>query len=219
MSREDITPAEALLRLVASTAEAVAQVLDMYVPGLAHRGQVVVLQVEDSGPGIPVAEREQVFQPFYRALGTNVDGSGLGSYTADVGITGGRRRDSDADCHRRASWSTRPRKSIAVVRRRRHRSGIRGARTAAIHAQMPVARNSHGSIKVEEHVHERIVIWNFNDRPVRKGLFDGALEDSPGPVAMEIINQQKPAAQAILSQASGFVGRRTPVALARLLQE
>jgi two-component system sensor histidine kinase TctE len=41
-------------------------------------GQVVVLQVEDNGPGIPAAEREQVFQPFYRALGTNVDGSGLG---------------------------------------------------------------------------------------------------------------------------------------------
>jgi two-component system, OmpR family, sensor histidine kinase TctE len=41
-------------------------------------GQVVVLQVEDSGPGIPIAEREQVFQPFYRALGTDVDGSGLG---------------------------------------------------------------------------------------------------------------------------------------------
>ncbi len=41
-------------------------------------GQVVVLQVEDSGPGIPAVEREQVFQPFYRALGTNVDGSGLG---------------------------------------------------------------------------------------------------------------------------------------------
>ena len=41
-------------------------------------GQVVVLQVEDSGPGIAAAEREQVFQPFYRALGTNVDGSGLG---------------------------------------------------------------------------------------------------------------------------------------------
>ena len=41
-------------------------------------GQVLVLQVEDTGPGIPEAEREKVFQPFYRALGTNVDGSGLG---------------------------------------------------------------------------------------------------------------------------------------------
>lgn len=40
--------------------------------------RVLVLQVEDTGPGIPAAERELVFQPFYRALGTNVDGSGLG---------------------------------------------------------------------------------------------------------------------------------------------
>ena len=39
---------------------------------------VLVLLVEDSGPGIPASERELVFQPFYRALGTNVDGSGLG---------------------------------------------------------------------------------------------------------------------------------------------
>jgi two-component system sensor histidine kinase TctE len=37
-----------------------------------------VLQVEDSGPGIPAAERELIFQPFYRALGTEADGSGLG---------------------------------------------------------------------------------------------------------------------------------------------
>ncbi len=41
-------------------------------------GQVVVLQVEDSGPGIAEAERELVFRPFYRALDTQVDGSGLG---------------------------------------------------------------------------------------------------------------------------------------------
>jgi two-component system sensor histidine kinase TctE len=40
--------------------------------------RVLVLQVEDSGPGIPSAERELVFQPFYRALGNEADGSGLG---------------------------------------------------------------------------------------------------------------------------------------------
>jgi two-component system sensor histidine kinase TctE len=39
---------------------------------------LLVLIVEDSGPGIPASERELVFEPFYRALGTNVDGSGLG---------------------------------------------------------------------------------------------------------------------------------------------
>ncbi len=40
--------------------------------------KVLVLQVEDSGLGIPLAERELVFQPFYRALGNEADGSGLG---------------------------------------------------------------------------------------------------------------------------------------------
>ena len=34
--------------------------------------------MEDTGPGIPEAERELVMQPFYRVLGTEVDGSGLG---------------------------------------------------------------------------------------------------------------------------------------------
>jgi two-component system sensor histidine kinase TctE len=41
-------------------------------------GKVAVLQVEDSGPGIPESERDLVFQPFYRALGTGAEGSGLG---------------------------------------------------------------------------------------------------------------------------------------------
>jgi two-component system sensor histidine kinase TctE len=41
-------------------------------------GHTLLLQVEDSGPGVPEAERELIFQPFYRALGTEADGSGLG---------------------------------------------------------------------------------------------------------------------------------------------
>jgi two-component system sensor histidine kinase TctE len=41
-------------------------------------GEVVVLEVEDNGPGIAPDARERVFQPFYRQLGTGVDGSGLG---------------------------------------------------------------------------------------------------------------------------------------------
>ncbi len=41
-------------------------------------GKVILLQVEDSGPGIAPAERELVFKPFYRTLGTEVEGSGLG---------------------------------------------------------------------------------------------------------------------------------------------
>jgi two-component system, OmpR family, sensor histidine kinase TctE len=41
-------------------------------------GKTVVLQVEDTGPGIPDAEKELVFQPFYRALGNGAEGSGLG---------------------------------------------------------------------------------------------------------------------------------------------
>ena len=41
-------------------------------------GKVILLQIEDSGPGIAPAERELVFKPFYRTLGTEVEGSGLG---------------------------------------------------------------------------------------------------------------------------------------------
>jgi two-component system OmpR family sensor kinase len=38
----------------------------------------VVLQVDDTGPGIAPEEREKVFEPFYRVLGSGEIGSGLG---------------------------------------------------------------------------------------------------------------------------------------------
>jgi two-component system sensor histidine kinase TctE len=38
----------------------------------------IILCVEDDGPGIPPEERDAVFQRFYRILGNNADGSGLG---------------------------------------------------------------------------------------------------------------------------------------------
>ena len=41
-------------------------------------GRVALLQVEDNGPGIAEADRELVFEPFYRVLGNEADGSGLG---------------------------------------------------------------------------------------------------------------------------------------------
>jgi two-component system OmpR family sensor kinase len=41
-------------------------------------GDSVVLQIEDTGPGIPVNERERVFDPFYRVLGSEETGAGLG---------------------------------------------------------------------------------------------------------------------------------------------
>ena len=37
-----------------------------------------LIEVEDSGPGIAPAERERVFDRFYRVLGTRAEGSGLG---------------------------------------------------------------------------------------------------------------------------------------------
>lgn len=45
---------------------------------VANLNGVVTLQVDDTGPGIALDERERVFDPFYRVLGNGEIGSGLG---------------------------------------------------------------------------------------------------------------------------------------------
>ncbi|OCJ04543.1 histidine kinase [Rhizobium sp. AC27/96] len=46
--------------------------------GVGRKGDTALLWVEDNGPGIPEAERPQVFERFYRIIGTEPEGSGLG---------------------------------------------------------------------------------------------------------------------------------------------
>lgn len=43
-----------------------------------REGFHAVLQIEDSGPGVPPQSREKVFERFHRELGNDVEGSGLG---------------------------------------------------------------------------------------------------------------------------------------------
>ena len=43
-----------------------------------HTKQLAILEVEDTGPGIAAHEHVHIFDRFYRILGSNVEGSGLG---------------------------------------------------------------------------------------------------------------------------------------------
>jgi two-component system OmpR family sensor kinase len=45
---------------------------------VAREGEVLEVQVDDSGPGIPEEERRRVFDRFYRVPGTAGTGTGLG---------------------------------------------------------------------------------------------------------------------------------------------
>ena len=44
----------------------------------AQQAGSITIEIEDNGPGIPAAERERVFDPFYRILGNESEGTGLG---------------------------------------------------------------------------------------------------------------------------------------------
>ncbi len=62
----------------------------------------VILTVEDNGPGVPVGEREAVFQRFYRVLHNPVAGSGLGlSIVFEIAASHGARVSiEDPKAHR-----------------------------------------------------------------------------------------------------------------------
>jgi len=84
---EQLAPAtlrgsEAVLRLILKNALENAL---RYTPAggevtvrIAAEGEDVLIEVLDTGPGIPEAERERIFAPFYRIAGSEGEGSGLG---------------------------------------------------------------------------------------------------------------------------------------------
>jgi two-component system sensor histidine kinase TctE len=44
----------------------------------SNQPNILVIEVKDTGPGIPPEERQRVLERFYRVLGSDVEGSGLG---------------------------------------------------------------------------------------------------------------------------------------------
>lgn len=78
-------------------------------------GEDAVIEVVDTGPGIPAAERERVFQPFHRLENSSGDGSGLG-----LAIT----HDAAARLGGTVCLDERPEGGL-VFRYRQPRSGIR----------------------------------------------------------------------------------------------
>jgi len=50
-------------------------IIDMYGFGLR---QAQVVQIEDTGPGIPLGDIDRIFEPFFRGSRPSEDGTGLG---------------------------------------------------------------------------------------------------------------------------------------------
>ncbi|MGB8344336.1 MAG: ATP-binding protein, partial [Ktedonobacteraceae bacterium] len=68
-----------LLNLVLNAEHALASVPDARINmRVAARDGRVMISLSDNGPGIPEQERDKVLERFYRPLGTQASGSGLG---------------------------------------------------------------------------------------------------------------------------------------------
>ena len=64
---------------------------------MTHDGGRAVLEVSDHGPGVPEAERQRIFEPFYRLAGGGESGRGSGLGLALV-LDIARRHGGDAVC-------------------------------------------------------------------------------------------------------------------------
>jgi two-component system sensor histidine kinase TctE len=105
--------------------------------------EAVVLQVEDTGPGIAAAEREAIFRPFYRVPDSGVDGSGLGlaivqevaeRHGAQVSVSDARPPDNDAGL---------PPGALFMVRFPQSGPPLAGWRPGSALHQPPAARHGH----------------------------------------------------------------------------
>ena len=64
---------------------------------VTQEGSRAVLEVSDHGPGVPAAERQRIFEPFYRLAGGAETGRGSGLGLALV-LDIARRHGGDAVC-------------------------------------------------------------------------------------------------------------------------
>jgi two-component system sensor histidine kinase TctE len=66
-----------------------------------------ILEVEDDGPGIPLAERERVLERFYRLAGSPGSGSGLGlAIVREIALAHGAELLLEAGVHDRGCRAT-----------------------------------------------------------------------------------------------------------------
>ena len=77
-ARGDRSHAHALIRNVIDNAVRYTPAGGRVDVSLMVEDQCAVLTVEDTGPGIPVELRDRVFEPFFRILGSQQSGNGLG---------------------------------------------------------------------------------------------------------------------------------------------
>ncbi len=76
--RGDASHANALVRNAIDNAVRYTPACGWVDVSLVVEDDVAIVAVEDTGPGIPVDLRERVFEPFFRILGSDQDGNGLG---------------------------------------------------------------------------------------------------------------------------------------------